>query len=132
MLLRLKIHSKYRNWRRYRALQGRKKTCHICTKTLDKTQISSTNNSHMHSKIIFRVNNSININIKIKVNHYSRHRNRSSSRVFIVLPLCHYSKTKRLTFSSSSSINPNSILSSSKIRSTWPAPTHKTTLKCLK
>ena len=127
----LKMFNKYRLWRRYRASQGRKKTCHFCMKMLDKAQISSTNN-RMHNRIIFRVNNnSININLKIKDNSYRHRRNRNNSRVFTALLLCHYRRTKRWTSSSSYSTNPNSYLSNNKVRPIRPS-TPKTTLKCPK
>ena len=127
----LKMFNKYRLWRRYRASQVRKKTCHFCMKMLDKAQISSTNN-RMHNRIIFRVNNnSININLKIKDNSYRHRRNRNNSRVFTALLLCHYRRTKRWTSSSSYSTNPNSYLSNNKVRPIRPS-TPKTTLKCPK
>lgn len=122
---------KCRPWRRFRASQETETTCQkvkISTKMLGKAKISSTN-SRIRNRIIFRINNSININFKI--NSYRRRLNRRNSKVFTALPLCRFIQTKLITYSNSSSISPNSYLSNSKARPIRPS-TPKTTLKCLK
>ena len=123
----LKMLIKCRPWRRFRASQETETTCQkvkISTKMLGKAKISSTN-SRIRNRIIFRINNSININFKV------RRLNRRNSKVFTALPLCRFIQTKLITYSNSSSISPNSYLSNSKARLIRPS-TPKTTLKCLK